>query len=275
MTTARPAALVLGSCRVFRPLRHVHHDGRIRITDIDGPAWFTHSVAEARQLVEVLAGECAVPGDLRSLVCENLWGGLSVPLGSRALDAVDVVVLEVSTTKSYTVGETRLNMHCLWNAARGLDLPTRDVLRGAPVTWPERAGRLRELQVGRADPDEIRADVSAIAALTGAPVVLVDHIDTRPEVNRSRSAEPSPSSSAARSRTGSPTSTRHARRSPPRRVPRSSRQQPLPRLRRAGGGGGAGAERVGRAAVDERTGHPPGCQDRVAARVRLARRGRH
>jgi hypothetical protein len=152
----------------------------MRITDIDGPAWFTHSVAEARQLVEVLAGERAVPDDLRSLVCENLWGDPSAPLGSRALDDVDVVVLEVSTTKSYTVGETRLNMHCLWNAARDLDLPTREVLRGAPVTWPESAGRVREVQVGRADPEEIRADVSAIAALAGAPVVLVDHIDARP-----------------------------------------------------------------------------------------------
>lgn len=167
--------LAIGSCRVFRPLRRAHEAGTLELANYADNWWFTHTAAEARQYVDVLAGRTVLPAELRPFICET---SLALPneLVAGGLLDVDVVCVEVSTMKALTLDGLRLNYHQVWGRAEQANVDSRAALQGLPVEWPASDAPLGRMVVGKSTPESVSEDLLAVRQAVGRPVLLVDHL---------------------------------------------------------------------------------------------------
>lgn len=147
---------VVGSCRISRPLHRLHHAGAIEVTNVDAPRWSLHSPTAGRQFVESALLMRSIPPELEDLIIE---GDPALPRdGRQAIARADVVVVEVSSLKNYTIDGWVLNQHLLWHARQKSD---------------ERAKANR---YAVATPAIVADDLRTIAQLVDKPLVTMDHI---------------------------------------------------------------------------------------------------
>ena len=167
--------LVVGSCRVFRPLRAADDAGLIRLVNKADNWWFTHSPAGAAQYVDALAGTRDVPVELRPLVCETMIERLPTDLMARHMLDVDAVVVEVSTLRQLTIGDTHLNHQMVWGHLNRLGVTPGPVLWGNAAAVPD-GDTVKAMRVGRATRESTVAALRHIRDVVGAPLVTVDHL---------------------------------------------------------------------------------------------------
>lgn len=143
---------VIGSCRIWRPLRPFHADGSIVLTNMRDPQWFTHTSRAAMQFVESAVGKRQIPEHLHQLIVETTPADRIVDFeGRQAIQGADFILIEVSSLKSFDSGGFELNQHRVLRA--GMHFP------------PTRIGR-----------NDVFHHLDAIEQMTGKPLALVDHI---------------------------------------------------------------------------------------------------
>lgn len=174
-----PRVLAVGSCRIFRPLRRLHKAGRLELVNYLDNFWFTHTAAAARQYVEVMQGDKAIPTYLRDASLET---PIDFPEDMAAgLPDVDVVAVEVSSLKQHRIGEYHLNAHKVHRIASASGLPYRPIVNGDTGALPG-DHVLKPLVVDYTTRQELRGDLVTIRDLVGAPILTVDHLYTlRPD----------------------------------------------------------------------------------------------
>lgn len=169
-----PRVLVLGSCRVSRPLRQLRDLGLIDYVNLDERIWFTHTSAGARQTVGVLQGAISIPDELWPAALEThleLSGDISAP----HLTNVDVAVIEISSLRRHSVGGFQLNAHKVYGEAVAAGIEAPQLVRGnteaLPVGHP-----LKSMTVSTTTYDDLATDLLEMQATIAAPVLTVDHL---------------------------------------------------------------------------------------------------
>lgn len=171
-----PTVLAIGSCRIFRPLRRLHDEGRINLVNYTERYWFTHTAAAALQYVDVMQGRVAVPPELRRAALETeLVFPADMALG---IGEVDLVVVEVSSLKQHRIGAYELNAHKVYGIAVETGHPHQPIVNGhreALDALPE-GHILHALKVDYTSPAQLASDLTSIRKQVGAPVMTVDHL---------------------------------------------------------------------------------------------------
>lgn len=167
--------LAIGSCRIYRPLRSLHTRGLINLLNPDQPSWFTHSVGQAVQYLQVLAGETTVAGQWRDLAGERtLAPDLAKP---DLLSEVHLVVLEISVLREALAGDVYLHIPAIETEAARLKLdPKAATRKGAGVDWPQGHLLHGSLRIAPSSIEDLQNGVDHIRERCRAPVLLVDHL---------------------------------------------------------------------------------------------------
>jgi len=172
--SSAPRVLVLGSCRVSRPLRRLHEQGLIDYVNFDERIWFTHTSAGARQTLNVLRGDATIPQLLRPTALEtHLTFGED--MSAPGLTSVDVVVVEVSSLKRHTVDGVELNAHKIYGAAVAAGVEARQLLHGNTEGLPDEH-LLKPMRVTVTRYEELAADLLSIREAVGGAILTVDHL---------------------------------------------------------------------------------------------------
>lgn len=169
-----PRVLVLGSCRVSRPLRNLHERRLINYVNFDERIWFTHTSAAARQTIGILQGSVNVPNELRSAAFETHLE-FTEDMSAPELTNVDVVVVEVCSLRRHSVDGFELNAHKVYGEALAAGIEARQLLQGNTMSLPDEHP-LKGLQVTNSTYDSLLADLLDIQVSVGAPVLTVDHL---------------------------------------------------------------------------------------------------
>lgn len=169
-----PTVLAIGSCRIFRPLRHLHVQGRIELLNPPEYQWFTHTAAAARQHLDLIQGRVTLPPELLEAALEHV---LDVPENLRVPVAhPDVVVVEVSTLKQHYVGGVHVNAHKVYGIARAaVGDDYQPVMQGRTGGLPD-GHPLKGMRMSYATRDEVAADLVAIRERLESPVMVVNHL---------------------------------------------------------------------------------------------------
>ena len=150
---------VVGSCRVWRPLRRMQELGQVALTNHVDPWWFTHSARAAVQFLTVTLGDGSIPPDLQPLIVETHPPARRVSFhGGEAFAQAQALVVEVSS------------LRC--NLARDWDLN-----RNLIVEQPKRAAGLEMLRTFEVSEVIFNRDLRRIKRFAaGRPIVFVDAI---------------------------------------------------------------------------------------------------
>lgn len=148
---------LIGSCRVWRPLRPLHTAGMIELTNRSDPQWFTHTSRAAVQFIESALGRRQIPAHLHNLIVETKPSDRQVNFdGRKAIADADAILIEISSLKSFDVDGYEMNQHRL----RRSDLKP-------PVRTLSSA--------------DVLGHLASIEAMTGKPLILIDHIPFGPD----------------------------------------------------------------------------------------------
>lgn len=176
--TRRAAAtanvLAIGSCRIFRPLRHLHKRGDINLLNHGQCQWFTHSAGSARQYVDVIQARASIPAELREAALETT---IAFPDDMRWQPShpPDLTIVEVSSLKEHRVGRTQLNAHKIYQIVRRMGLPHRPVLSGDTAALAS-DHELKPLHVERTSERKLADDLLAIRRQLDTVLLTVNHL---------------------------------------------------------------------------------------------------
>jgi hypothetical protein len=169
-----PSILAIGSCRIFRPLRHLHESGRIKLLNYSENQWFTHTAAAARQFVDILDGTIQIPVELRRATLE---ADVVFPSDMRASAPLraDAVIVEVSSLKQHRVGGIELNAHKVYGIAVESGLNYRPIVQGVTSDLPD-DHVLKPMRVDYATQGELAKDLLSIRDRLACPLMTVNHL---------------------------------------------------------------------------------------------------
>lgn len=173
-----PNVLAIGSCRIFRPLRHLHESQSIKLINHGSHQWFTHTAASAVQYADLVQGKASLPDALRPAILEtemtlphNLFFEFPRP---------DLVVVEVSTLKEHRLDGYSLNAHKVYGMAVDEGVPYRAVINGQTGDLPT-THVLKTMSVRYASASEVEAQLLYLRQELKAPLLTVDHLYTESE----------------------------------------------------------------------------------------------
>ncbi len=149
----------LGSCRIHRPLRALDKVNRIAFLNRKDPKWFFHTSRAAVQACEMCLGGDLPPAAQQPVIFETQPMGRVIDMDGRDLIArADVVVLEVSSLKSFDLDGWELNQFKLVKA----DPVFRDSL--GPIEVTDHSA------------EDVKSHIRRVQELVQRPILLVDHI---------------------------------------------------------------------------------------------------
>jgi tetratricopeptide (TPR) repeat protein len=197
----------IGSCRIATPLRLARDRYGFALNQ-DRVYGFTHSSAEAVQLMRYLKGEIAIDPAVEPLVSRR---GISEEEGAASHDPSDLYVVEVSSSKVLKVGETCVQLNYLgaeygdffqdrdragqfWDLADAGDQTRIDSFLkehwSATPAQKQDSAILRQIRRAASTEADLRRDFRSL--IDGLPAVLfVTHVDAvtpdgKPIPSRSR-----------------------------------------------------------------------------------------
>ncbi len=188
---ARVDLLVLGSCRVVRPLRHLLSAERVRIVNY-GAYWFTHSAKDALQYLDVLEGR-SIPDELfdlivgtGSLTAGKACGRYDPRNGPHAASVVEVSTYKLLRYRGWFLHLDQFRIKCREIGVHpdllAEKLKTPMDRRGddhfAALPMPPRYGALfAETELVAQSDQELEADLTELRRRIGGPIVFVDHFN--------------------------------------------------------------------------------------------------
>jgi hypothetical protein len=177
----------IGTCRVELPLFRLARRGDIYF-DQRGVYGRTHTTKEALQVLRTMSGDFALPRKLRPFVA-----GRPLQMALNDLSGADVLLLEVSSVKEIVFREyffqlvlttrrlehTSARVRDWWRAfsRNGIDAEDRAALLGDDELPPVESAFVAEGRINMQGPEEMRADMAAIAEWSPIPVLFVTHFD--------------------------------------------------------------------------------------------------
>ncbi len=197
----------IGSCRIATPLRLARDRYGFALNQ-DRVYGFTHSSAEAVQLMRYLKGEIAIDPALEPLVSRR---GISDQEAAASHARSDLYVIEISSSKVLRVGETCVQLNYLgaeyaeffqdrdrgaafWDLAEAGDQGAIDAFLGRHWSASDDQTRdsaiLRQIRRAGATDADLRRDIRLL--LDGLPAALfITHVDAvtpdgKPIPSRSR-----------------------------------------------------------------------------------------
>lgn len=183
----------IGSCRIATPLR-LSRDRYGFVLNQDRVYGFTHSSAEAVQLMRYLKGEISIDPQLDPLVSRR---GISTANAMPLHESSDFYVVELSSAKVLRIGDTCVQLNCLygefgeffvnrdrsvqfWNLSEACDQAAID--RFLEASWSatpsqrQESELLRQIRRATSNQKDLRQDIRQL--IDGLPNVLfVTHID--------------------------------------------------------------------------------------------------
>jgi hypothetical protein len=170
-----PNVLGIGSCRIFRPLRHLHEQGLVRLLNYHSHQWFTHTAAGAMQYTKLVRGQSHLPLSLRPAVLET---EMKIP-EDLVFDFAnpDLVMVEVSTLKEHVLDGISLNAHKVYGLAVAAGVPYRPVINGITDALPD-DHVLKAMAIHYATGLEVDRQLQYIRNELGASLLTVDHLYT-------------------------------------------------------------------------------------------------
>ena len=150
--------MLLGSCRIYRPLIKGSVDGRIVVLNTTDPRWYSHTARGALQSLKIIIGELDPPSHLSDLIFETDESREIQFRSPEILSRADALVVEVCSRKSHDIEGWEANAHRIFGAKRSQD------------------PRLAGLRESNCSEDEIAGDLSQIRRLSNRPVIVVNHI---------------------------------------------------------------------------------------------------
>jgi hypothetical protein len=184
----------IGTCRVHLPFFRLARRGGISY-DQRGMYGRTHTSKEALQILRVMGGDLVLPPELRPFIMSRAHHVNHPKARLNDLTGTDVLVVELSSAKEIIFREfffqlvlTRKRLWATrsqsvrewWQAfsSDGTDVEDRAAVLGNDELPPAEAAFVSEGNINLQGPDEIRADMAAIAERFAGPILFVTHFDT-------------------------------------------------------------------------------------------------
>jgi hypothetical protein len=196
----KPRVTVLGTCRVYDPFEILARRGVVELATT-GVYGFTHYTKETLQQLRVMHGELSIPFELKPYITHKklragAGGNLATP--ENHLTETDLLVVEISSLKEISYGGLYLQINRLRNelvggreplqrwwkrlydkeAERGPQRQSRDEFLSSDLSPLER-NLVAGIEVQRQTAASMRADMEAIRAYFGGPILWVSHFDTK------------------------------------------------------------------------------------------------
>lgn len=92
----------LGSCRLMAPMKSLHSNGVIDLTN-ENYSWYAHNILEVKQRIAIMKNECIIPNELINLVVDidSCKTELKQPIKNYSLPKVGIFEISTSSYRSY------------------------------------------------------------------------------------------------------------------------------------------------------------------------------
>jgi hypothetical protein len=181
------ACTAIGTCRIEMPLFRLARRGDIEFDQI-GVYGRIHTSKEALQVLRAMSGDLGLPRELTPFVASR-----PLQMAPHDLSGADVLVVELSSVKEIVFREfflqlvlttrrleqTSEGVRDWWRgySRNGIDVEDRAALLGDAELPPVESAFLAEGRINMQGPEELRADMAAIAEWSPIPILFVTHFD--------------------------------------------------------------------------------------------------
>lgn len=99
---AIPKVFALGSCRLMAPMKSLHSNGVIDLTN-EKYSWYAHNILEVKQRIAIMKNECIIPNELIRLVIDidSCKTELKQPIKNYSLPKIGIFEISTSIYRPY------------------------------------------------------------------------------------------------------------------------------------------------------------------------------